>query len=126
MPSASSPEDEQDREETLESVDRIIQTALTNVGLEESGNHLVEELSGGEQQRVAVARGLAQRGKVILADESTSELDSTNRERVLDLLRAEADRGAAVIIATHDPSVAAGADGHALMDEGHLTWQRRL
>ncbi len=118
--------DEQDREETLESVDRIIETALTNVGLEESGNHLVEELSGGEQQRVAVARGLAQHGKAILADESTSELDSTNRERVLDLLRAEADRGAAVIIATHDPNVAAGADGHALMDEGHLTWQRHL
>jgi putative ABC transport system ATP-binding protein len=117
---------EDDRADDLESIDRVIRTALTNVGLEESGDHLVEELSGGEQQRVAVARGLAQRGKVILADESTSELDSTNRERVLELLRAEAHRGAAVIIATHDPSVAAGADGHALMDEGHLTWQRRL
>ncbi|TCN34241.1 putative ABC transport system ATP-binding protein [Kribbella orskensis] len=118
--------DEVEREEALESVDRIIERALTAVGLEESGDHLVEELSGGEQQRVAVARGLAQRGKVILADESTSELDSSNRERVLELLRAEADRGAAVIIATHDPSVAAGADGHATMDEGRLSWERRL
>lgn len=120
------PTDDRDRAEALESIDEIIEKALTDVGLEESGDHLVEELSGGEQQRIAVARGLAQRGKVILADESTSELDSTNRERVLDLLRAEADRGAAVIIATHDPSVAAGADGHALMDEGRLTWDRRL
>ncbi|MFI5708818.1 ABC transporter ATP-binding protein [Kribbella sp. NPDC051620] len=120
------PSDDQDRDEALESIDEIIAKALSDVGLEDSGDHLVEELSGGEQQRVAVARGLAQRGKVILADESTSELDSTNRERVLALLRAEADRGAAVIIATHDPSVAAGADGHALMDEGHLTWERRL
>jgi putative ABC transport system ATP-binding protein len=120
------PTDDQYREEELESIDVIIEKALTDVGLEESGDHLVEELSGGEQQRIAVARGLAQRGKVILADESTSELDSTNRERVLELLRTEADRGAAVIIATHDPSVAAGADGHALMDEGHLTWDRRL
>jgi putative ABC transport system ATP-binding protein len=118
--------DDRDRAEALESIDEIIEKALTDVGLEESGDHLVEELSGGEQQRIAVARGLAQRGKVILADESTSELDSTNRERVLDLLRAEADRGAAVIIATHDPSVAAGADGHALMDEGRLTWDRQL
>lgn len=118
--------DEVDREEALESVDRSIESALTAVGLEESGDHLVEELSGGEQQRVAVARGLAQRGKVILADESTSELDSSNRERVLELLRAEADRGAAIIIATHDPSVAAGADGHATMDEGRLSWERRL
>lgn len=113
-------------DEEREELDRAIETALAQVGLEDSGDHLVEELSGGEQQRVAVARGIAQRGRVILADESTSELDSTNRERVLDLLRAEADRGAAVVIATHDPNVADSADGHALMDEGRLTWVRRL
>jgi putative ABC transport system ATP-binding protein len=110
----------------LEEVDRAIEQALTAVGLADSGDHLVEELSGGEQQRVAVARGIAQQGKVVLADESTSELDSTNRERVLDLLRTQADRGAAVVIATHDPSVAESADGHALMDEGRLSWVRRL
>jgi len=107
-------------------VDRVIEDALTAVGLLDSGDHLVEELSGGEQQRIAVARGIAQQGKVILADESTSELDSSNRERVLDLLRTQADRGAAVIIATHDPTVAEAADGHVLMDEGRLTWVRRL
>lgn len=110
----------------VEELDRAVEEALTQVGLEESGDHLVEELSGGEQQRVAVARGIAQQGRVILADESTSELDSTNRERVLELLRAEADRGAAVVIATHDPNVADSADGHALMDEGRLSWVRRL
>jgi putative ABC transport system ATP-binding protein len=107
-------------------VERTIEQALAGVGLEESGDHLVEELSGGEQQRVAVARGIAQQGRVILADESTSELDSTNRERVLDLLHEEARRGAAVVIATHDPNVADSADGHAVMDEGHLSWLRRL
>jgi len=107
-------------------VERRIAQALADVGLEESGDHLVEELSGGEQQRVAVARGIAQQGRVILADESTSELDSSNRERVLDLLHAEARRGAAVVIATHDPNVAESADGHALMDEGRLSWVRRL
>ena len=114
-----------DRKPT-EEVDRVIEEALTSVGLLDSGDHLVEELSGGEQQRVAVARGIAQQGRVILADESTSELDSSNRERVLDLLRTQADRGAAVVIATHDPTVAEAADGHALMDEGRLTWVRRL
>lgn len=110
----------------LDAIDRTVDQALADVGLEDSGNHLVEELSGGEQQRVAVARGIAQQGRAILADESTSELDSTNRERVLSLLRREADRGAAVIIATHDLNVAAAADGHATMDEGHLTWHRHL
>lgn len=114
------------RDDDLQAVDRIVEEALAAVGLEESGDHLVEELSGGEQQRVAVARGLAQRGRVLLADESTSELDSANRERVLALLRREAERGAAVVIATHDPSVAADADGHATMDEGHLAWHRHL
>ncbi len=110
----------------VDETDRVVSSALEAVGLADSGDHLVEELSGGEQQRVAVARGIAQRGRVVLADESTSELDSTNRERVLDLLRAQADRGAAVVIATHDPTVADAADGHALMDEGRLTWVRRL
>jgi putative ABC transport system ATP-binding protein len=109
-----------------EDVERTIEQALAGVGLEESGDHLVEELSGGEQQRVAVARGIAQQGRVILADESTSELDGSNRERVLDLLHEEARRGAAVVIATHDPTVADSADGHAVMDEGHLSWLRRL
>ena len=111
---------------SADEVERVIERALTEVGLAERGDHLVEELSGGEQQRVAVARGIAQQGKVILADESRSELDSTNRERVVDLLRAEAHRGAAVVIATHDPTVAESADGHAVMDEGRLSWLRRL
>lgn len=95
-------------------------TALASVGLAESGSHLAEELSGGQQQRVAVARGLALRGRVLLADEPTSELDHDNRERVLALLRAEAERGAIVIMATHDPEAAAQADGEIRLDDGHL------
>lgn len=117
---------EVDGDGALERVDRLVDTALADVGLQDSGNHLVEELSGGEQQRVAVARGLAQQGRAILADESTSELDGSNRERVVELLQQQAHYGAAVIIATHDPEVAAVADGHAQMDEGHLTWPRPI
>jgi len=97
---------------------RRAQEALTAVGLEESGSHLAEELSGGQQQRVAVARGLALRGRVLLADEPTSELDHDNRERVLALLRAEAQRGAIVVMATHDPEAAAQADGEVHLDDG--------
>ena len=94
--------------------------ALAAVGLDESGTHLAEELSGGQQQRVAVARGLALRGRVLLADEPTSELDHDNRERVLSLLRREADRGAIVLMATHDPEAAARADGEVRLDDGQL------
>ncbi len=99
--------------------------ALESVGLGAAGNQLIEELSGGQQQRVAVARGLAQRGTVVLADEPTSELDAANRARVVALLRAEADRGAAVVLATHDPEAAAQADGELHLDAGTAAWRRR-
>ncbi|HET8769277.1 MAG TPA: ATP-binding cassette domain-containing protein [Pedococcus sp.] len=97
---------------------RRAREALAAVGLEESGSHLAEELSGGQQQRVAVARGLALRGRVLLADEPTSELDHDNRERVLALLRAEAERGAIVVMATNDPEAAEEADGELRLDDG--------
>ncbi|MEO8829921.1 ATP-binding cassette domain-containing protein [Lapillicoccus sp.] len=99
----------------------IVERSLADVGLGESGNHLVEELSGGQQQRVAVARGLAASPTVLLADEPTSELDHVTREQVLDLLRAQADRGAVVIMATHDPEAAALADREVRLDEGRLS-----
>jgi putative ABC transport system ATP-binding protein len=99
--------------------------ALDSVGLGTAGSQLIEELSGGQQQRVAVARGLAQEGSVVLADEPTSELDAANRARVVGLLRAEADRGAAVVLATHDPEAAAECDAELHLDAGEATWVRR-
>jgi putative ABC transport system ATP-binding protein len=92
--------------------------SLEWLGLAEQSDQLVEELSGGQQQRTAVARGLALRGTVLLADEVTSELDAQNRQRVIDLLRAEADRGAAVVFATHDPEAAAACDGELHLRDG--------
>jgi putative ABC transport system ATP-binding protein len=101
-------------------------STLEEVGLGGAGTQLVEELSGGQQQRVAVARGLAQRGRVLLADEPTSELDAVNRARVVALLRAEAERGAAVVMATHDPEAAEACDGELHLDDGLPTWVREL
>jgi putative ABC transport system ATP-binding protein len=100
--------------------------ALALVGLEESGNHLIEELSGGQQQRVALARAFGAQARLLLADEPTSDLDAANRERMVAALRAEAVRGAIVVMATHDPEAAEQADGELHLDEGVATWVRPL
>ena len=107
-----------------EAADRAM-AALTTVGLEESGGHLVEELSGGQQQRAAIARTLAARASVLLADEPTSDLDSANRQRVIDALRRQAADGAVVVMSTHDPEAAAQADAELALDEGRMTWALR-
>lgn len=83
--------------------------ALDRVGLAGRGTDRVHELSGGEQQRVAMARLLVKRPSVILADEPTSALDDGNAAMVLDLLDELAADGAAVLIATHSSSVEARA-----------------
>jgi putative ABC transport system ATP-binding protein len=95
--------------------------ALERLGLSAQGDQLIEELSGGQQQRTAIARGLALRGDVLLADEVTSELDAANRQRVMELLRAEADRGAAVVFATHDLEAAATCDRELHLVDGTAT-----
>jgi putative ABC transport system ATP-binding protein len=104
------------RRGTAESLDRV--------GLTGHGDQLIEELSGGQQQRTAIARGLALRGDVLLADEVTSELDAANRQRVIELLRGEADRGAAVVFATHDPEAAAACDRELHLLDGRADWAR--
>ena len=98
--------------------------ALEPLGLAGQADQLIEELSGGQQQRTAIARGLALRGDVLLADEITSELDGASRQRVLELLRAEADRGAAVVFATHDPEAAAACDRELHLADGQAVWVR--
>jgi putative ABC transport system ATP-binding protein len=84
------------------------------------GDRQVEELSGGQMQRVACARAFAVTPEILLADEPTSELDEGNREHVMDQLRLEAARGAIVVVATHDPAVVDAADRCLVLDEGRL------
>ena len=84
------------------------------------GDRQVEELSGGQMQRVACARAFAVAPQILLADEPTSELDEGNREHVMDQLRVEAARGAVVVVATHDPAVVEAADRTLVLDEGRL------
>ena len=94
--------------------------ALARVGLEGAVARPAWRLSGGQQQRVAVARALVTRPELLLADEPTSELDEHTRDAVVVELRREADRGAAVLVATHDAAVAAVCDRTVRLVAGRL------
>jgi putative ABC transport system ATP-binding protein len=81
------------------------------VGLAGRARHRPHELSGGEQQRVAVARALAKRPKVLLADEPTGQLDSETGRSIMEVLKAVArSEGVTTIVATHDPMMLKVAD----------------
>ncbi|WP_426247660.1 ABC transporter ATP-binding protein [Nocardioides sp. LHG3406-4] len=101
--------------------DERAEAALARFHIADLGDRQVEELSGGQMQRVACARGFVPGAAVLLADEPTSELDEGNRGLVLAELRAEAERGGIVVVATHDPAVVASCDLHYSLDEGRLT-----
>jgi len=81
--------------------------ALTDLGLDEHASRLVDELSGGQQQRVAMARALVVDPPLLLVDEPTAELDQANQSIVMDAIHATCRRGAIVVMATHDPKIAA-------------------
>ena len=101
------------------------EAALADLHIADLGGRQVEELSGGQLQRVAIARALVVHAPVLLADEPTSELDTTTAGQVMRLLRAEADRGAVVVVATHDPEVAEACDDHHRLVDGHLVRDHR-
>ncbi len=100
--------------------DEAAEAALARFGIADLGERQVEELSGGQMQRVACARGFVVGADVLLADEPTSELDEGNRGVVLAELREEAARGAVVVVATHDPAVVEACDLHIALDEGRV------
>jgi putative ABC transport system ATP-binding protein len=100
--------------------DEAAEAALARFGIADLGERQVEELSGGQMQRVACARGFVVGAEVLLADEPTSELDEGNRSVVLAELREEAARGAVVVVATHDPAVVDACDLHYALDEGRV------
>lgn len=95
--------------------------ALAHFGLAERASHRAGALSGGEQQRVAIAAAAARRPPLVLADEPTAELDERNEEIVLEeLRRLREDFGATVVVVTHSPAVARAADRVVEIRDGRV------
>jgi putative ABC transport system ATP-binding protein len=95
------------------------QMLLDEVGLHDRGHHYPSQLSGGEQQRIAIARALANDPPLILADEPTGNLDTTNGRHILDLLlQVKRARRATLVLVTHDRSVAEVADVQLMLRDG--------
>ncbi|HMG33015.1 MAG TPA: ABC transporter ATP-binding protein [Blastocatellia bacterium] len=94
--------------------------ALEKVGMAHRAKHLPSQLSGGQQQRVAVARAVAGEPLILLADEPTGNLDSTNGEAVMELLRDLHRQGATICMVTHDPRYAKHADRQIHLFDGRV------
>ena len=94
---------------------------LDEVGLGDRGHHYPVQLSGGEQQRVAVARAVAGRPTLLLADEPTGNLDSATGKQIIDLLVAlNRNLGSTLVLVTHDPALAALADRVITLRDGRV------
>lgn len=96
------------------------QAALERVSIAHRGKHLPHEMSGGEQQRVAIARALVINPAVVLADEPTGALDSSNAQRILELLLNCSQQGQTIVMVTHDPNMARRATRVLTMHDGGI------
>ncbi|MDR1363479.1 MAG: ABC transporter ATP-binding protein [Spirochaetaceae bacterium] len=102
-----------DEKEALEALDRV--------GLAERARHLPSQLSGGEQQRVCIARALINYPMLILADEPTGNLDEANEQIVIDIFKKLHAEGSTIIVVTHDPELAEDAERTVVLEHGRVS-----
>jgi putative ABC transport system ATP-binding protein len=101
-----------------------IEAMLELVGLADRAHHRPDQLSGGEQQRVSIARALVTEPAIVLADEPTGNLDSKTGMAIMDLLRRSRDElGQTIVVVTHDPRAAAYADRVVFLGDGQVVGQ---
>jgi putative ABC transport system ATP-binding protein len=101
-------------------IEKRITELLETVGLQHRANHFPSQLSGGEQQRVAFARALANDPQLILADEPTGNLDTKNAQKIIQVLQLLKERGKTVIVSTHDEQIRELADQVLCLEDGKL------
>ena len=103
-----------------EEIEKRVSELLETVGLQHRANHFPSQLSGGEQQRVAFARALANDPPLILADEPTGNLDTKNAQKIIQVLQILKEHGKTIIVSTHDMQITELADQVLCLKEGKL------
>jgi putative ABC transport system ATP-binding protein len=103
-----------------EQIQNRVNELIKTLGLQHRSHHFPAQLSGGEQQRVAFARALANDPPLFLADEPTGNLDTKNGQRIIQILKELKDQGKTIIVATHDDEIMPLADLAFCMEEGKL------
>jgi len=104
----------------VKKIEARVAELLDIVGLQHRANHFPAQLSGGEQQRVAFARALANDPRLLLADEPTGNLDTANGQKIIQILRMLKAKGKTVIVATHDVQIIQFADQKLVLEDGQL------
>ncbi|MGF3522974.1 MAG: ABC transporter ATP-binding protein [Candidatus Bathyarchaeia archaeon] len=104
-------------------IEQRVQELLEKIGLQQRRNHFPSQLSGGEQQRVAFARALANNPPLLLVDEPTGNLDERNRQNIIQILKELRADGKTIIVATHDKEITSIADQKLVLDNGELAAQ---
>lgn len=100
--------------------------ALAAVGLADRAKHLPNQLSGGEQQRVCIARALINHPAILLADEPTGNLDEKNEYIVLDIFEKLHNAGSTIIVVTHDPEVGEESERMITLEHGKITREEKM
>lgn len=104
----------------------LADTSIDSVGLKGKYGNLPSELSGGEQQRIAIARAIAGGPKIIFADEPTANLDSVSGRDIIELLTCLHDEGQTIVMVTHEEEYAQNCDRIVFMEDGLVTKETRL
>ncbi len=109
----------------LRDVETRASALLDQVDLTNRGHHYPAELSGGEQQRIAIARAFANSPKILLADEPTGNLDSKNGQHIFDLMKdLHKQNDVSLVLVTHDPTLAAQAQRQIVLEDGRVITDR--